>query len=118
MFLCGIQPEFRERLAEMGVWLRANGESVYRTRAGPITPRPWGVTTQSATKVYVHVLDWNDELLALPAIAGVRHPRLLQTGATVKLSKVAGGLVLRLPAATRDPVDTVVVLEKTPRSGL
>ena len=108
-----IQPEFRERLAEMGAWLRANGESIYGTRAGPVTPRSWGVTTQTATRVYVHVLDWSDELLALPKIARVRNPRLLRSGAPVKMSKIDGGLVLQLPAAQMDPVDTVIVLEKT-----
>ncbi|MGH9673234.1 MAG: alpha-L-fucosidase, partial [Bryobacteraceae bacterium] len=40
-----IQPEFVERLREMGQWMRKNGESIYGTRGGPIAPRPWGVTT-------------------------------------------------------------------------
>jgi hypothetical protein len=31
-----------------------------------VTPRPWGVTTQSAEHIYVHVLDWHDAILTLP----------------------------------------------------
>ena len=35
-----------------------HGESIYGTRGGPVTPRPWGVTTQKGDAVYVHLLDW------------------------------------------------------------
>ncbi len=107
-----IQPEFVERLAEIGKWLRANGESVYGTRGGPITPRPWGVTTQSASKIYVHVLDWSDELLPLPPLERVRSASLFRTGRPVKMTRMDGGIVLRLPPPARDPIDTIVVLEK------
>ena len=75
-----IQPEFVERLHAMGEWLRKNGESIYGTRGGPVTPRPWGVTTQKAGKIYVHVFDWSDELLALPKLANVRSAALLGSG--------------------------------------
>jgi alpha-L-fucosidase len=106
-----IQPEFVERIREMGVWMRRNGESIYATRGGPVSPRPWGVTTQTASKVYVHVLDWADELLALPDIGPVRNPTLLG-GGRVEMTAMPGGVVLRLPKSARDPVDTIVVLEK------
>jgi alpha-L-fucosidase len=109
-----IQPEFVERLQEIGQWMQKNGESIYGTRGGPVTPRPWGVTTQKQGKVFVHVLDWQDELLALPKIANVKSAKLLATGAAVELKEIPGGAILRLPQSARDPVDTIVVLE-TPR---
>ncbi len=104
-----IQPEFVERLHAMGEWLRANGESVYGTRGGPVKPRPWGVTTQKAGKIYVHVFDWSDELLALPKLVDIRKAALLSNGKMVEVRQVDGGTLLRLPAG-RDAVDTVVVL--------
>ncbi len=104
-----IQPEFIERLHAMGEWMRKNGESVYGTRGGPVKPRPWGVTTQKAGKIYVHVLDWNDELLALPKLANVRSGSVLANGKTVEVRQLDGGTVLRLPEG-REPVDTVIVL--------
>ncbi len=104
-----IQPEFVERLHVMGAWLRKNGESVYGTRGGPVTPRPWGVTTQKAGKIYVHVLDWSDEWLALPKLASVRGAAVLGSGTSVEVRQMEGGTLLRLPAG-RDPVDTVIVL--------
>ena len=38
------------------------------TRAGPIAPRDWGVTTQRGDTVFVHVLNWRDRQLAIPAL--------------------------------------------------
>jgi alpha-L-fucosidase len=104
-----IQPEFVERLHSMGEWLRKNGESVYGTRGGPVQPRPWGVTTHKAGKIYVHVLDWSDELLALPKLTNVRKAAMLANGQTVEVRQMEGGTVLRLPPG-RDSVDTVIVL--------
>jgi alpha-L-fucosidase len=105
-----IQPEFTERLHAMGEWLRANGESIYGTRGGPVKPRPWGVTTQKGGKIYVHVFDWSDELLALPKLANVHKAAMLSNGKAVEVRQVDVGTLLRLPAG-RDPVDTVIVLE-------
>ena len=62
-------------------------------------------------KVFVHVLDWQDELLALPKIANVKSAKLLATGAAIELKEIPGGAILRLPQSARDPVDTIVVLE-------
>lgn len=106
-----IQPEFVERLHAMGTWLQANGESIYGTRGGPIKPRPWGVTTQKGGKIYVHVLDWKDEVLALPKLPKVRRATLLADGKPVEVSESAGATLLRFPSAQRDPADTIVVLE-------
>lgn len=107
-----IQPEFVDRLKQMGEWLARNGESIYGTRGGPLPPRPWGVTTQKRGKVYLHVLDWPDPVLAIPRLpAPVRKASLLGSGAAVSLQHIDGGHLVRLPAAGRDPVDTIIVLE-------
>ncbi|HLK69814.1 MAG TPA: alpha-L-fucosidase [Bryobacteraceae bacterium] len=107
-----IQEEFRTRLTEVGSWLAKNGESIYGTRGGPIAPRPWGVTTQKGSRTYVHVLDWQDELLALPRQSKApKTAALLGSGRPVKMQAVEDGLLLHLPKEDRDPIDTVVVLE-------
>ena len=41
-----LQPENVQTYAEIGEWMAEYGESVYGTRGGPVSPRPWGVTTQ------------------------------------------------------------------------
>jgi len=107
-----IQPEFVERLRGMGQWLNKNGEAVYKTRGGPVPPRPWGVTTQTRDRVYIHVLDWSDELLALPPLGKAGNPRLLAGGGKIAMQEVQGGVLFRLPQSVRDPVDTIIVLDK------
>ncbi len=106
-----IQEEFVTRLKEIGGWLAKNGESVYGTRGGPITPRPWGATTQKGKTVYAHVLDWPDPLLVIPSFGKtVRSAKLLVGGAAVPMKPVDGGWLLTLPGS-RDALDTVVALE-------
>ena len=105
-----IQPEFVARLQEMGQWMQKNGESIYGTRGGPITPRPWGVTTQKAGKIYVHVLDWPDQVLALPKLPGVRSAALLAGGKPVEVKAESDSTLLRFATRERDPIDTIVVL--------
>ena len=105
-----IQEEFTVRLREIGQWMGAHGESIYSTRGGPVSPRNWGVTTQTSSKVYVHVLDWPDELLAVPTLGKVKNARLLN-GQKVEMSASGASVLLRLPAQ-RDGIDTVIVLDK------
>jgi alpha-L-fucosidase len=107
-----IQPEFVERMRAIGVWLERYGESIYGTRGGPISPRPWGVTTQKGDRVFVHVLTWQDAELALPALPRrVRAASLLAGGAPVPFRQTPGGVVLTLPGRAEGEVDQVVVLE-------
>lgn len=110
-----IQPEHAERLREVGRWLETYGEAIYGTRGGPLAPAPWGVTTRRADTVYVHVLDWDAPLLALPELPGrVRSARLLRTGGPVTVEEVDGGLVVRLPDRPAGTIDEIVALTLAP----
>jgi alpha-L-fucosidase len=107
-----IQPEAVERLQAVGQWLAKNGESIYGTRRGPVPPRPWGVTTRRGARVYVHVLDWADRTLSLPAWGErVTSARMLATGERVTVTDTDGGVTLTLPAASPGELNRVVVLE-------
>ncbi len=106
------QPEVTERLRAVGTWLKTAGVSVYGTRGGPISPRAWGVSTQTAEHVYLHVLEWQDRWLAVPGLQGLSRPRLLQDGKPVRTVEVDGATVIELPAEVRDPIDTIVVFDR------
>ncbi|MBC8065134.1 MAG: alpha-L-fucosidase, partial [Chlorobia bacterium] len=47
-----------QRLAEVGRWMKANGESIYGAQASPF-PRqlPWGRVTRKGNTLYLHVFD-------------------------------------------------------------
>jgi alpha-L-fucosidase len=107
-----IQPEFAERLRAAGDWLERHGESIYGTRAGPISPRDWGVTTQRGDTVYVHVLDWEDRGLTIPDFgATVRKAYMLSTGESVEVEQSEVGITLVLPVGEASEPDRVIVLE-------
>lgn len=107
-----IQPEHAARLREVGEWLTVHGEAIYGTRGGPVTPRPWGVTTRKENTVYVHVLDWQDTSLLVPSPGGaVKSARFVKTGAKADVRAVPEGVIVALPKAAVDPYDTVIALE-------
>ena len=62
-----IQPEFTDSLAVVGKWLEKNGRSIYGTRGGPVKPQTWGVTTENAGSVFIHLFQKpSEESLLIP----------------------------------------------------
>ena len=111
-----IQPEAEERLRDVGRWLATYATSIYATRGGPVPPHDWGVTTQRADTVFVHVLSWPDRLLALPPLgARVVRARMLRAGAPVGVATSGAGVTLTLPEGGDEEADRVVVLTLAPR---
>jgi alpha-L-fucosidase len=107
-----IQPEHIELLKQMGTWVKKNGESVYGTRGGPLTPRDWGVTTQKGNKVYLHLLKWYDESLVIPALGKkVKSARLFSDKSELKFAENDFGVTVKIPKNKLDEVDTIVELE-------
>lgn len=109
-----IDPAQAERLREIGAWLAKHGDSIYGTRGGPLLPGPWGASTHRANTVYVHVLDWPDDKLVLPALpARVVRASVLGGGAArgVKVEQTARGIEIAVAPAARDAMDTVVALQ-------
>ena len=108
-----IQPEFVDRLKQVGAWLEKNGETIYGTRGGPLTPRPWGVTTRKGNKVYLHILNWQDPVLAMPKMPRkVKSATFFKDGGKVEyLEHDKYGFFIRNPQGFADEYDTIVVLE-------
>lgn len=106
-----------ERLAEIGVWMKQNGDAIYGTSASPFPEKlPWGRVTQKGARLYLIVFDPPaDRALRLPGLktAVTRAYRLadadrnaLETGAD------EGGVKVMLPEGfTPTPHATVIVAE-------
>ncbi len=106
-----IAPEQANVLKEMGAWLAQYGESIYSTRGGPFKPGDYGVSTRKGNTIYLHILDWPDDVLKLPMIdAKVVRSRLL-SGGKADVRQTAAGIVISVPERDRQPLDTVVALE-------
>ncbi len=105
-----IQDEFKERLAEMGTWLRKNGESIYGTRGGPIPPQSWGVTTSKKGVIYLHVLSDSDNVIAVPDLGKKVSSVMLLDGTVVEYENTKFGMIIKVPVDKRDEYDTVMVV--------
>ncbi len=103
-----------ERLAEVGKWMKVNGESIYGTQASPFaTPVAWGRVTSKPGKLYLHVFDWpKDGRLTLPPGVEYRRAYLLaEPGRALKLRDTGRGVHLSVPARAPDSVASVIVVE-------
>ncbi len=102
--------EALDRLREMGEWLRRYGETIYGTRGGIVAPHQWGVTTIKGDKLYVHILDLDDDCLYLPTgERRVRSARLFDDGSNVGFTREKQGVLLRL-GKVPDVIDHIVEL--------
>jgi alpha-L-fucosidase len=106
-------PEAIAQLKQLGAWIAEYGDSIYGTRGGPVAPQKWGVTTQKGSKVYVHITDATataGEEIFLPELKGrVKSAKLMKDGSVLPFDAKISSLTV--PRLSRDPVDTVLVLE-------
>ena len=113
----GLFPEPNvQRLAEIGKWMKVNGQAIHGTTRSPFPRAPgWGRVTRKPGKLYLHVLNWpEDGKLVVPGLtAEVKTAYLLADAnrAALKTSANAGGVEVALPAQAPDAVASVVVLE-------
>lgn len=107
-----IQPEFIKTLNEMGKWMEKNGETIYGTRGGPVSPKSWGVTTAKGNKVFVHILNTESPNLLIPdfgkKVRGITH---FSTGTKLKYKQDAFGIAVSIPKEVIDETDTILVIE-------
>ena len=106
-------PTSIQRLHDIGQWLHANGDSIYGTTAGPFAYLPWGVATRKGDKLYLHVFDWpkNGELIVPLKSEAASASLLVAPAEKLSVQRESERLVIKVPAAAPDAVDSVVVLE-------
>jgi alpha-L-fucosidase len=101
-------------LRRVGVWMQANGESIYGTSASPLPEQPWGRSTTKGNKVYLHVFSWPaDANLPVPGLKNevVNAYALTAPARKLGVSQLDGTSVIALPARPSDDMDTVIVLQ-------
>jgi alpha-L-fucosidase len=89
-----IQPEFQERLRDIGKWLSVNGDAIYDTTYGPVQGISAIRTTARGRSIYVHVFMWpSSSPLEVPGLnAKVESARLLLGGKPFSFRQSESGL--------------------------
>ncbi|MCI0499158.1 MAG: alpha-L-fucosidase [Planctomycetales bacterium] len=106
-----------ERLKAVGKWMKVNSQSIYGTSASPFAKLTWGRCTQKTvrgkTTLYLHIFDWPAAgKLLVPGLRNeIRKAVLLAGNRKLKTESAQDGVIVNLPAAAPDPVDTVVALQ-------
>ena len=112
-----IQQECIERLEAIGAWLESFGETIYGTRAGPLSNQLWGTSTQKDGKVYLHVLNSTelskDRWLTLTGSREFKMQKCMLFGKDVEVAHrrtPEGLLQIRMPKQQEEAIDTVLVV--------
>lgn len=106
-----ISKEIRDRVHEVGEWLRKYGKSIYDTMAGPYEPMD-GVygSTFCRNTVYIHILDRQEfQNVSLPYCGNEIKDAVLFDGTSVSFYKEQDGIRFALPEIRMEP-DTILVL--------
>lgn len=108
-----VQPEFTERLAAIGSWLKENGETIYGTKAGFLKPQSWGAVTEKGNKVYLHLLDQKEERMLLQVPYKIKSIKTYAGKQAVKFQVLSDGyLVIDTKSVPRQEYDTILEMEK------
>jgi len=103
-------------LDEIGTWMKTNSASIKGTKRSALPIPAWGVITQKANLLYLHVFDWpaDGNLLVGGLKSNVSNAYLLADPSEKKLiikRLTPEDAVVTLPQKVPDAIDAVVVLE-------
>ena len=99
-----------ERMKEMGEWMQQYGETIYGTRQGDVAPHSWGVSTRKGNRLFIHILEWQDNRLYLPLKAKVKKVFKYADKTPISFQQDKEGVLLKLKEV---PTDTDYVVELT-----
>ncbi len=99
------------RLKEMGGWLQKNGESIYGTNGGPYLPGRNIASTRKGNVVYLHILNWKNNMVTLPALPAKILGATLLNGEKVAFKLANNNLSFQIPQAKRDSISTIIKLQ-------
>jgi alpha-L-fucosidase len=112
-----LHPDQLSRYAELGAWMAVNGSSIKGTTGNPVGSRPpWGEYTskRNENRLYLHVFNRpaDGNVVATGLYDTVGAAWLLNDPARTPLAvtPAADGFQVFLPAASADPINTVIVV--------
>jgi alpha-L-fucosidase len=104
-------PEHAERILQVGQWLQEYGDTIYKTRGGPVLPGDWGGAVYRNNLVYLHILDWQRDTLEITLPNGNVTAARNLTGGHVNFHVRGQQVQIQVPIKDRNLYDTIVELE-------
>ena len=107
-----IQDEHIKSLSEIGRWLNIYGETIYKTKKGPIEPTDEIASTQNGKTVYIHLLNDNkSNYFILDFNKEFQKLTYLDSNKEVSHKKTKEGLSLFIDKNEINGVDTILKME-------
>jgi alpha-L-fucosidase len=107
-----IQVECRDTLALVGKWVKQYGASIYGTRGGPLAPQSWGVTTQDAKHIYVHLFKQrNQSALFIPGNIKAKKVSLMGAKTNLSFSVRKNGVLIDTRGLSVTGPDTIIAID-------
>lgn len=108
--------ESKERLQDIGDWVRENEEAIYGVSASPYDRPKWGRYTAKDGFLYAHVFDWpEDGKLVINRAAKPRQATFVSDPLTkLKTRLIDGKLTIQLPEKAPNTLATVIKIQLIP----
>ena len=107
-----IQEEHIESLKKIGKWVKQNGQTIYNTKRGPISPSDEIASTQNGNIVYIHLLDNNKSEYYIEGFKSkFKNISYLDSNKKVSYKKTKTGLHLILDKKEINSIDTILIME-------
>ena len=101
---------FRERLIQLGDWLKPRAQSIYNTKGGPYTPTNDYLCTYNNKTLYINILALKGDTLTLPALPAKIVKASLINGKDVRFIQQKNSLKLIVPIADREKIATLITI--------
>jgi len=100
------------RLREIGKWTSKFGESIYKTRGGPLAFTDWGGSTFTKSAIYLHVLSIpeNKKLILMGILQQIKSAVLLNSNSSVKFTQSKDQIELDVSLTSKTEIDNVIKL--------
>jgi alpha-L-fucosidase len=107
-----IQEEHIESLKKIGSWVKQNGQTIYKTKRGPIHPTDEIASTQNGNIIYIHLLDEKKKEYFIEGFnPKIKKISYLKSNKKVSHKKSNSGLTLILEEKEINYIDTIIKLE-------
>jgi len=107
-----IQEEHVKSLKEIGDWISKNGETIYKTKKGPIKPSDGITSTQKGKKIYIHIMDSSKESFLIENFNfKIKKAIYFGTNSKVTYNKTKSSLTLKINEENRNDIDTIIEID-------